>query len=187
MEDLVPVPTEVWFPVVTLGLGYAAKSATDWLQDRRHAAREAASRSETRRHQILLRRADFQRQTLLELQDAAKQLTRKTAQICFAYKAAQQSGGGEWGEHPLPPELDESVRESRATISLLRVRVRDARIVHLTDELLTAGVECSLANSEEAAFSKFGEASEHGNQLNDRIGEILKELDDIEDRELREA
>ena len=178
------VSTTVWFPVLTLLLGYLAKSITDWLQDRRRDKREVIARTEARRDQILLRRADFQRQTLLQLQDAISELTRKTAKANFTYTILQDEQGGEWGKHLLPEDDLESLRATRALASLLKVRVRDKLIVDLTDQVLTLSASSTTASSHKESFELFSQMSAVHDKIYSRLGQVLKDLDDLEDREL---
>jgi hypothetical protein len=67
-----------WFPVVTLLIGMGTTSLTDWIKYRRDIARERDSREATRKEQRVERRVTFQRQTLLDLQEACVNLGRAT-------------------------------------------------------------------------------------------------------------
>ena len=67
-----------WFPVLTLLLGYAVKAASDWLQHRRTSERERQAREAARQDQLFERRTTFQRQTLLDLQEAVMRLARSS-------------------------------------------------------------------------------------------------------------
>src|SRR5687768_4612193 len=69
-----------WFPVFTLLLGYGTKAFSDWFQHRRAREREREARDAARRDQLFERRTSFQRQTLLDLQEAIMRLTRTTAE-----------------------------------------------------------------------------------------------------------
>ena len=51
--------TEIWLPILTLGLGWGLAQITEVLKDRRASTRERQARV-----------AELQRSTLLELQDA---------------------------------------------------------------------------------------------------------------------
>lgn len=176
--------TAVWFPVLTLLLGYAAKSLTDWLQDRRHAERERIARLEARHDQIFLRRADFQRETLLELQTAMADLMRKTALVNFEYTKAFTSTGGDWGRHPIPNDLAESLRGTRASVHLLGVRVLDRAVIEMVEQMKTISVECTIASSERVSTESLMKLGDLYDRINTRIGEVLRELDEIEDKAL---
>jgi len=62
--------TNGWFPVFTLVLGYATKSVSDWIEHRLTLERDRGIRDAERRVQLAERRASFQRETLLNLQEA---------------------------------------------------------------------------------------------------------------------
>jgi hypothetical protein len=80
------ITTSSWFPVLTLLLGYATKSLTDWLEHRRNTRREREAREAVRRDQRFERRTSFQRQTLLDLQEASMQLARSVGAIHIKIK-----------------------------------------------------------------------------------------------------
>src|SRR5688500_1707718 len=61
---------EVWLPLLTLVLGYVGSIVTEDRRDRRAAERERSARSAERDTNRADREADFQRETLLDLQDA---------------------------------------------------------------------------------------------------------------------
>jgi len=65
-------------PVVTFLAGFGAKWLLELEQHRRLTAREREARREARKTVLEQRRADFQRQTLIELQEICATLLRKT-------------------------------------------------------------------------------------------------------------
>jgi hypothetical protein len=82
-----------WFPALTLLVGFGVKSVSDWFQDRRALRREREARTEARRDQLRERRSDFQRQTLLDLQEAASDLIRACGAIYVQNVAAFRQTG----------------------------------------------------------------------------------------------
>lgn len=64
------------------------------------------------------------------------------------------------------------------------MRVRDGAIVQLTDQLARLSADCTLAPDQDTAFLNFDRASNTSSELNSRVGEVLKELDLLEDIEL---
>jgi len=70
--------TVVWFPVVTLILGFAIGFISDWIKNRRESDREREARREARRERLSDQRRNFQRETLLALQEAVQDLARAT-------------------------------------------------------------------------------------------------------------
>jgi hypothetical protein len=172
-----------WFPVLTalLGtsLGYAAKFFTDWLHDRRSAEREREARGAVRRDQLFERRTTFQRQTLLDLQEAALELARAVGlahhQDYLAFRAT-----GQWGKQLIGEDLSERERLAHARTSLLGARVRDDPTRELVTKLKNyAGetVHSETRDESERALLGMGLALE---ELNQRVGEVLRKLDEEE-------
>jgi hypothetical protein len=77
------ISSNVWIPIATLLLGYIASLVTEALRDRRLSDREREARAaereavrESHERERIERRKDFQRETLLHLQDVLLQLVR---------------------------------------------------------------------------------------------------------------
>ena len=70
MADSAISGTASWFPVVTTLLGFITAGIFEWLRDNRTSERERRARDANRQAQLLDRRATFQRETLINLQDA---------------------------------------------------------------------------------------------------------------------
>src|SRR5256885_15374250 len=66
----------VWFPIVTLLLGYILSSISESVRHRRTLEREREAREAERRDKALEPRATFQPATLLEIQDGLIDLKR---------------------------------------------------------------------------------------------------------------
>lgn len=81
------------FPVATLLLGYLTKAVSDWIQHRRTTEREREARREARLEKLAERRITFQRQTLLDLQEAMMQLIRSAGATHFQEVAAFRKDG----------------------------------------------------------------------------------------------
>src|SRR6266581_6335804 len=137
-----------WFPVLTLLLGYAVKAASDWLQHRRTSERERQAREAARLDQLFERRTTFQRQTLLDLQDAVMLLGRTSGAIHHQDVMAFRKTG-KWQKQLLDEGLDESARLAGARTSMLAVRVRDQSVRELVAVVKHHGVKASLSASEE--------------------------------------
>ena len=65
-----------WLPFATLFIGYGVKSFEDWIQHRREMAKDRDTRLATRHDQRVASRITFQRETLLQLQDAIQARAR---------------------------------------------------------------------------------------------------------------
>src|SRR5580658_7949217 len=87
-------------------IGFVAKAVTDWW-------RERTTREEARRDKFFERRADFQRQTLLNLQDAVMELIRTAGENHHQDVMAFRKGV-KWGAERLSDELDERARLAQA-------------------------------------------------------------------------
>jgi|SRR5216684_1794069 len=124
----------VVLPLATLVIGLIAKPITDWLDSRRICERERAARREMHRTQRLERVNTFQRTTLLELQEEMIKLVRTTSQGYTAdlkvYRETKK-----WRAQRLDDDLSEANRLAHARVTLLAVRVRDAKARALVNNL----------------------------------------------------
>jgi len=120
----------VWFPIVTLLLGYILSSISESVRHRRTLEREREAREAERRDKAFERRVTFQRATLLELQDAIMDLMRTSGamhhQDIMALKRT-----GQWQKQFYGDELSEAHRLAMARTTVLTVRVRDIRVREL--------------------------------------------------------
>jgi hypothetical protein len=181
VKDLMPpaVQTSVnWFlPIATLLLGYIAKSVTDWIDFRRTSERERNGREESRRDRLLERRADFQRQTLLDLQEAMMRLMRSSAEINHQDVVAFRKTG-KWGRQLVGDELSENHRLANASVTTLSVRVRDQSVRDLVRDLQSGSTAMVLCDSEQESTRHLRTSSDAFNNLNGRIGELLRSIDE---------
>jgi hypothetical protein len=169
----------LWFPVLTLVIGYGLKSISELVQHRRAASRERDARVAQSQIQLAERRSDFQRETLLNLQEACMQLARATGaaqhQDAVAYRATRQ-----WQIQLLSNELDESCRAAQGRTGLLAVRVRDNEVRELVASLKQCAAAITLAMSWEDSNRDMQAMVSTQERLNQRIGELLRRLDDEE-------
>jgi hypothetical protein len=172
------ITTSIWFPVLTLLLGYATKSLSEWLEYRRTTRREREAREAVRRDQLFERRTTFQRQTLLDLQETSVQLLRSVVRITVIDKSAYHSTG-EWSKQ-LPDGLGEDNRLAQARIGMLGARVRDDAIRELLAKLKTHSVQAILSSTPDDTERVMSSMGLVYDELNQRIGEVLRKLDDAE-------
>jgi hypothetical protein len=165
-------------PVVTLVIGYAIKSFTDYFENRRAVAREREARDVTRKDRLFERRSNFQRETLLALQDAVTQLGRDTGAINHQNIMSLRTTG-KLGL--ITEEFNEGYRIRQATTSKLVSRVHDNSVRVLTDQFRDASVETIAATTEQEGNRAMNVAYAAFEQLNQRIGIVLRSLDDAED------
>jgi hypothetical protein len=122
--------SDIWLPLATLALGWAGAQVTEVLRDRRTTARER-----------LARRAELQRTTLLELQDALLGLLQGAAGIGTLTLTDLED------EEQLKKlaQANLQVAVARGRVELLAARVDDERI----RELVTASAKVRLGMAEE--------------------------------------
>lgn len=167
-----------WFPVATAFAGYAAGFVTEWFRDSRTARREREARAEKRADDLRARRAEFQRQTLLDLQEAMFQLAR--AAVALHHQDAMTfRNTGVWGRQPVSDELSEGHRAALARTNMLVARVRDEDIRHLVGQLRAHSAEASISRSEADAGRCIASMMGAQEQANERVGEILRSLDEL--------
>jgi hypothetical protein len=167
-----------WFPSVTLLIGFATGAVTEWLRDRRTEGRERKARKEARRDQFLERRKDFQRQTLLDLQEAVMELIRTAGEMHYQDLMASRKAG-KWVSQPVTDELNERARIVQARTTLLSVRVRDDSVRGFVDELKGHASSLVVSKSQAESEATFANINPIFQKLNERVGQLLREMDDL--------
>jgi hypothetical protein len=160
-------------------LGFASSQLSEWLKDRRAYEREQASRVSTRRDKQLERRNDFQRQTLLELQEEAIKVIQN-ASACHHVDKMSIRKNGKRGQEPYPEAINLGVQLANARTALLGVRVHDEEVRSLLKRFKD---QCSFAfldDDEDMREALIQAAGSSFVELNNRIGKILRLLDDVE-------
>ena len=170
------IPVETWFPVVTLLAGTAIGGVLEALRDNRAGRREKLARVELRAETDRLRRLEFQKATLLELQDHYTIAVRQIGQIHHHqmkafYQALQQDS---WGASPLPSALDSGVLSTMQQVGKLRVRVADESLRRMLSELNSIYADICLAKSEQQSQTLIMRMPNLVEGLNDRMGELLR-------------
>lgn len=180
MADTTTCATVGWFPVFTAFAGLVTSPILQWLQDRRTSRREHEAREAARREQRFERRTNFQRQTLLDLQEAAMKVIQTTGEMHFQDMMANRTGG-EWRKQLYGEDLDNRDREANAQTTKLTVRVRDEMVRKLVKEVKDASSATLFARSQPEAEQAIQNMATVFEKLNERIGELLRKLDDDED------
>jgi hypothetical protein len=168
-----------WFPILTMVVGFGMSSLSEWLWHRRATQRERDARDAARRDQLFQQRSAFQRETMFELQEAIMQLARATGAIHhqdeMSYRNSQK-----WQKQLLPNELDEGYRYAQVRTSMLAARIRDDAVRKLVAELRHHSVEITMSATREASdCAMMGMVHMH-DELNERIGALLRTLDDAD-------
>jgi hypothetical protein len=162
-----------WFPVFTLLLGYATKAVSDWLQHRRTSERERQAREAARLDRLSERRTNFQRQTLLDLQEAVMQLIRTTGAMHHRDVMAFRKTG-EWQKQLFGEELSENNRLANVRCSMLAVRVRDDSVRDLVAVVKSHAGDAGMCASQEEGERAMRAMAAESEKLNQRIGELLR-------------
>jgi hypothetical protein len=169
-----------WFPVFTLVVGYVVGYGTLLIQHWLSVKRDREARNEARRDQLAERRASFQRQTLLDLQQAVQDLGRTTGAIHHQDMQGFKKTG-KWQNKIFPSDLDEKDFLANARTSMLRVRVRDEKVRELANSFQNQSYKVTQSESRDASEHAFIGLISVGSALHNRIGEVLRTLDDYED------
>lgn len=170
-------------------LGFGTKFVSDWFQDKRTLQRERETRDALRRDQLAERRANFQRQTLLELQEAVQDLVRATG-AAHVQDERMFRETGRWQRQPLGEEINQQIFLANRSVLLLTVRVRDQAlrdavsrfrsISNQTESLDNLRSNASDSELRSASFAALQNATTLIEQIHERIGELLRMLDDEE-------
>ncbi len=164
----------VWVPVASSAIvavsAIAGSVVTQiWTsrRDERGKALEAAAERRNQRH-------DFQRKTLLQLQVAVQRFAR-AAGAAEHHNKMQFRKTGAWSTI-LPEDMNENYYTSSMNMIRLSNRVLDKTIRERID--LTRGLTVSilLAGSQSEADDKSRLFAEQLNQLNDALGQLLREF-----------
>jgi hypothetical protein len=137
----------------------------------------------TRKYQNLERRIGFQRQTLLDLQEAILQLGRATARVNHLDNMAYRETG-KWAKTFLPDDLDENYRAAHARTFMFAARVLDDSVRELVAKFKDHSTQVGYAKSYDGAERGMRALEVLTDELNERIGDRLRTLDDEERAQL---
>lgn len=114
--------------------GYLAAAATEYLRGQQTLTREREARRENREAARQDARDTFERDTLIELQDAISAVMRNVAQIHLENEIEFRRSGL-WGRKAFPEEIGgEPQRVRTHNFQRLRVRVLDGDLRSLLDQ-----------------------------------------------------
>lgn len=140
---------------------------TQLLQGRASAqARLDASRDQ---------RNEFQRQTILELQDAIYRMARAAGKAHHADTMAHKSGAA-WGTTLLGQEIDQELLNAMVRLKLIAQRIKDDALRKLAIEFATQAIQVSGEPTKAAAEARLKAATEIQQKALDRSGEALRPL-----------
>lgn len=130
MDATVPAWVAILGPLV----GYAIAVGTELLRGRQARIREREARRDTRQAAREDARDSFERETLLQLQDAVAALMRNTARVQHE-EEMEYRRSGRWGRSALPEEIEGEISiQFPRDVQRLRVRLLDDRLRELVNE-----------------------------------------------------
>jgi hypothetical protein len=154
---------------VSVLLGFA----TSWLSARYQ------NTATVKRDQLAERRAEFQRQTLIELQDAVFDLMRATGAMHHQDEMAFRKTG-QWQKQFLGDELDQKALMSNRRTSMFKVRVRDGSLRDMVGKLSNLCAQVAISIDRDHSNGAMMEAGELFEKVQERIGELIRTINDEE-------
>jgi hypothetical protein len=164
-------------PVSYVLLGYGIKYLDGWLQHDRTLKRERETRRALRQDVIAERRTQFQRQTLLDLQPALLDLARQAGKM-HLHDFRDYRTTGVFHSQAYPDDVNEGFRAATALTSMLAVRVNDDNVRVLISAFKSAASDIGGAESPDDSDSDIHTMSELFVHLQERIGVVLRALDE---------
>jgi hypothetical protein len=152
-------------------VGAAASIGTTFLASRNAAKLQiaAANLEQLNRHQ------EFQRETLVDLQDA---LHNELRAISLVYQADEVafSNTGSWGTSLLGENLNNSAHEAGRRILILAARVADDKLREKLKIIRRIATEILLARDKAIATDAMNRLASEGLSTMDDIGDVLRAL-----------
>lgn len=158
----------IWGLIGTI-VGALASIGTTWLSARgAHVLQREKSR-EARAE----RASEFQRQTLLDLQDAIHEALRLVHQAYFEDLAAHHQTK-EWGMNMLSDEVNEGVRLALRRVSILVERVADDELRSMVKKLMSGVTQVLLSHNQQESRLYIEKMSVDTGQVLERVGAALR-------------
>lgn len=155
--------------LIGTAVGALASIATTWLTAQSTSKREMEKLREDR----LERARAFQRQTLLELQDAIYDALRLTVRTYTEdLKAAKD--GNPWGKTPLSAEVNEGLMLANRRVSILVERVVDDELRAKVKSLMQASTHITYSRSKDEAEFGMKRSDLETPPVFELIGQLLR-------------
>jgi hypothetical protein len=177
------IGSEVWLPILTLVLGYVFSLITEAVRDRRQSEREKQTRADerdavkaARLEEVDQRRREFQRATLLELQEVLYELGRTVSQ---SYVAALREFRriGSWSPVPaIDDDADKNQADMNRRSNILVARIEDEQLQTLVRGMKDASAAVVFAASEPDATKAIQRFMATHERIDERVGELLPGL-----------
>lgn len=158
----------VWGFIGTI-VGALASIGTTIVSGRNAASMQASASSLERAE----RHRSFQRNTLIELQDALHDLMRLVAKGHYEDEMAYRETGN-WAATRLSEEVNEGQRLAHRHLLILVERVADEALRAELKQLSVSLGEVSLARSQTSANTSLEKALHQGTQVLEHVGEVLR-------------
>ncbi|PYV75386.1 MAG: hypothetical protein DMG96_17365 [Acidobacteria bacterium] len=183
MADATAASATGWLPVFTLLLGagitLVATVITSLLQHRLTSQRERETRRELRRDQLAERRADFQRETLIQLQEATTDLSRAVGWASGQDETAFEQTG-QWGKREHHTDVDVQANVAMGRTLMFMVRLRDRPLRDLVEEFRIQVIQVLGSTDKQHSHRSFANMQDEYEKVQRRLGELLRTLDDEE-------
>lgn len=173
------VPHEVWFPVVSVLLGFLGKGVLDAFGDNRRARLDAETRRQERSNAAKLRRVEFQRSVLIELQEVIQQLGRFAGRAHFADATAYHEAGV-WGNTGLPEDISDGSAVAQGRAALLSARLEDRTVAEVVDQFRHRVTIVLIARNSAESENSLRQLTDLGPKVHEAIGVALRRLDSDE-------
>ena len=157
----------VWIPVITFLLGQLSLIALEFYREIRVTAREKAA------HELATweRRSEFQRETLLLLQEWSHKFTTACVLEYYSRKELEKHGNAPPKDLLPPPAVVEAI----GFMELYRPRIADSVVRGYADELVHGWTGFLHATSSEDEAKAMMRGDELQNLLNNRVGQLLRD------------
>lgn len=159
----------VWGLLGTV-VGALSSIATTWLTALSMSKREQDKLREDR----FERARAFQRQTLIELQDAIHDAMRLASRAFIEDDNAARAGK-EWGRNMLSDDVDEGLRVAQRRVAILSDRVADDDLRASVKSLMQVNTQVALARSKGEAESAMAQATSGAPSVLEHIGILLRQ------------
>ena len=124
--------------------------------------------------QRINQRKDFQRKTLLDLQRAIQRYARAVG-AAHHHDVMTARRIGTWG-YLLSEELNQATFNTNVQLSVLATRVLDPELRSLISQFQTMATSILISTSESASEIAMRAWVQHSQDVNDRLGHILRNL-----------
>lgn len=158
----------IWGLIGTL-VGALASIGTTWLASKSNINLQII----TKTHERAERSRSFQRDTLLDLQDAIHDALRLTTQGYILDRDAHLAGA-EWGSNMLNDPLDENLRLVQRRVAILNERHSDDELRGTIKALMSLASKTLLSKNAADAKSCMQECYSAGNVALEAVGATLR-------------